>query len=129
VADRPADPDDDIPTSRLMTSVRRASSILKATALILAVGSIVGSFISATTDINQFYGAPATDFPWRVTLSNFLQGAIPNLAWSALVFAAAFGLQLGAAPVGRRATPLPAPPDAPRRVVPEVPVDDSIWRP
>ncbi len=88
-------------------------------------------FISATTDINEFYGGPAVDFPWRVELANFLQSAIPPLAWSSLVLAAAFGLDLAAAHLARRSPAVAAPPIAspPPRPPVEASLDDSMWRP
>ena len=105
VTDGPAEPIDDIPTTRLRTTVQRTSTALKVTAALLAIGTIVASAISATTDLNQFYGGPAVQFPWRVQLSNFLGSAVPNLAWAALVYAAATALQIASTRLTRPRAP------------------------
>ena len=88
-----------LPMEQQFTLVRRGANVLLAVSLLLAVGSVAQGYLQATTDINQFYGGPEVDFPFRYKFMSFLQSTIPNLSWSALVLAASFALRLAA---GRR---------------------------
>jgi hypothetical protein len=98
---------------------------------LLAVGTIVGSSISTTTDLNELSGGPAADTPWRVELANFLRGTIPDLAWSLLVLAAALALQLATNHLERpgAAAPSPSGDPPPASTVDVTVTDDSKWMP
>jgi hypothetical protein len=135
--------------ARVVMVVRRASTVLKVSAGVLAVGSIVSAYLTATTDLNQYYGGgPSPKFPFKVKLMQFLQTAVPNLGWAALVYASAYALLIAAARLEtHRAQPAagaddpspstaPPPPSTtfvdvvtPNLSIPLVSKDDSIWRP
>ena len=118
--------------------------------MLLAVGSIVSAYLNTTTDINEYYGGGISPkFPFKVQLMQFLQNAIPNLGWAALVYASAYGLVVAAARLEtQRERPAsaeafePSEPSAPPTPsttfvdvvtpplsIPLVHNDDSIWRP
>lgn len=96
----------EIVTTQIARVARRGSKILKVAAGVIAVGAIVNGWINATVDQNEFYGNPAIDFPFTWKLQQFLFTALGNLAWAALVLAAAFALEI----VGLRASRAPEAP-------------------
>jgi hypothetical protein len=136
--------------------VRRAATGLKIGAGVLAVAVLVQGWLAYTIDMNAIYNAgfPNPSMPFKVKLQAFLQSSVSSMIWVALVVAAAYGLQVAAALLARRAEPVsdevvedpadlftaspsavlavPAPP-APRWArtapPPEVPVSDDIWKP
>lgn len=91
----------EIQTAQIARVARRSAKILKITALVLAVGSLIYSWINATTDQNEFYGGPPTDFPFKWKLQQFLSSAVGNLSNAALVLAAGFAIEIVALRVSR----------------------------
>ncbi len=111
----------DIATTQITRVARRSATILKIAAGVIAVGAIVNGWIFATTDQNQFYGGPTTDFPFKWKLQQFLNSTLWNLGLAALILAAAFAVEI----VGLRAARLTAastePNPAPAPSVPAAP--------
>jgi hypothetical protein len=137
--------------------VRRAATGLKIAAGVLFVVVLVQGWMAYNIDMNEIYnpGFDNPKMPFKVKLQSFFQTTVTSMIWVALVVAAAYGLQVAAALLARRAgeTPgdevvedpadlftaspsavlaTPAPP-APRWArtasPPEVPVSDDIWKP
>jgi hypothetical protein len=137
--------------------VRRAATGLKIAAGVLAVGALVQGYLTATIDMNEIYnpGFDSPAPPFKLQLQGFLQSTVSSLIWVALVVAAAYGLQIAAVMLVRRAeaeavseaaepedlftaspsavlsTPSPPLPRWARNntPTPEVAVDDAIWKP
>jgi hypothetical protein len=143
-----SDPPQPTTNARVVMVVRRASNLLRASAVILAVGAFVSAYLTTTTDLNQYYGGETIKFPFKVKLMQFLQNAIPSLGWAALVYASAYALLIAAARLETQrlqpaagadepsASAPPPPPSAtfvdvvtPNLSIPLVSKDDSIWRP
>jgi len=93
----------EIQTTQIARVARRGAKILKIAAGSIAVGAVVNGWINATFDQNEMYGNPPIDFPFKWKLLQFLSSTLGNLAWAALVLAAAFALEI----VGLRAARLP----------------------
>ena len=49
---------------RVVMVVRRASTVLKVGAVVLAGGAIVSAYLTTTTDLNQYYGGETIKFPF-----------------------------------------------------------------
>ncbi len=138
--------------------VRRAATGLKIAAGVLFVAALVQGWLAYTIDMNEIYGGDSftPKMPFKVKLQSFLQQSLSSFIWVALVVAAAYGLQVAAALLARRAEPpsdevvedpadlftaspsavLAAPSTVPtpaprwmRQAPPEVPVSDDIWKP
>lgn len=138
--------------------VRRASTGLKIAAGALGVAVLVQGWLAYTIDMNEIYnpGFGNPTMPFKVKLQSFLSASLSSLIWVALLVAAAYGLQVAAALLARRAEPVSdevvddpadlftaspaavlsepsiAPTPAPRwmrQAPPEVPVSDDIWKP
>ena len=88
--------------------VRRASTGLKVAAGVLAVAVLVQGWLAYTIDMNEIYnpGFDNPQMPFKVKLQAFLQSTVSSLIWIALLVAAAYGLQVAAALLARRAEPV-----------------------
>jgi|JI10StandDraft_1071094.scaffolds.fasta_scaffold131920_2 hypothetical protein len=95
----------ELQAAQLARVARRSAKILKIVAAALAVGAVINAWISATTDQNEFYGGPPTEFPFKWKLQQFLAAALYNLGFAGLILAAAFAIEI----IGLRATRLPEP--------------------
>ena len=98
----------ELQAAQLARVARRSAKILKIVAAALAVGAVINAWISATTDQNEFYGGPPTEFPFKWKLQQFLAAALYNLGFAGLILAAAFAIEI----IGLRATRLPDPAEA-----------------
>jgi len=96
----------EIVTTQISRVARRGAKILKIAAVAIVVGAVVNGWFAATVDQSEFYGGPSTDFPFKWKLQQFLNAALGNLAWAALILAAAIAIEL----VGLRAARLPEAP-------------------
>ena len=112
----------ELQAAQLARVARRSAKILKIVAAALAVGAVINAWISATTDQNEFYGGPPTEFPFKWKLQQFLAAALYNLGFAGLMLAAAFAIEI----VALRAGLLPQPPELPQSApVPSAPAVDA----
>ena len=119
----------ELQAAQLARVARRSAKILKIVAAALAVGAVINAWISATTDQNEFYGGPPTEFPFKWKLQQFLAAALYNLGFAGLMLAAAFAIEIVALRAGLLPQQAEQPQSAPVSSAPAVDATNFAARP